>query len=191
MSFISDTMNNISMDKLLGAPLIAVSDTARALAKTTLSFIYQIGLDKDDSTGIVSVKNVSFRYAADYDASNNPIMCDLHIPILTIIHIPYLAITELQMNFTFEMSETLKASDSFQADAAAAMTAMGAVVGPGFAVAGGVSAGGSIGTASEKSRESNQSATYDISIKAEDLGYPEGLSRVIDLLEVSIKAIKK
>jgi hypothetical protein len=203
-----DQFKGLPMGDLIGGPLMAACDAQVRLANATATFIQQIGfrpktvadmVKMSDPTNPVpfsaadmDVRTVAFRFTrpaanqtgTDGKPSSTILTEDvaLEVPLLAIVKIPSLAITTVDITFDMEVknsertSETEDKKGSFSADASVGW-------GP-FSLK--VHVEGSVATHKENTRQTDQSAKYHVEVKAEDKGMPEGLARVLDMMNTAI-----
>jgi Protein of unknown function (DUF2589) len=145
---------------------------------------------KDPKDSVGDVRNVLFRFDRPATSANqitpgSPIpveTVDLQVPLLTVVKIPSLAINTVDITFDMEVKNSETDKSSF--DAAAQMSAEAQVGWGPFSVK--VNITGSVSSHKENTRQSDQSAKYHVEVRAEDKGMPEGLARVLDIVQSSI-----
>ena len=95
-----------------------------------------------------------------------------YAPLLAIVPIPNLAVEEVDIGFQMEVTSARKDSgDSSE------------VEGQGVQICGQVS------SQAANTRETNQSAKYQIQVKARKQENPEGLSRILDLMAQAVQGL--
>jgi hypothetical protein len=99
--------------------------------------------------------------------------------LLAIVKVPNLNVDKVDI--TFDMEVKSSTSDSESSDKQLAVDAE-AKVGWGFFSAT-VKVHGSVSSHQEHTRTSDNSAKYHVEVHASDSGMPEGLSRVLDILQ--------
>jgi len=198
-----DQFRGLPMGDLIGGPLMAACDAQVRLANATAAFIQQIGFKPidnkikmgevgfDPDPNKMEVRTVQFKFtrpAANQikdDKTSPTILTEdvsLEVPLLAIVKIPSLAITTVDITFDMEVKNSERSTESedqkgsFSADASIGW-------GP-FSLR--VHVEGSVATHKENTRESDQSAKYHVEVKAEDKGMPEGLARVLDMMNSAI-----
>jgi hypothetical protein len=203
-----DQFRGLPMGDLIGGPLMAACDAQVRLANATATFIQQIGfMPKTDvqmkaladgsqpfKADDMAVRTVSFRFnrpaavQPDRDpADKSPQVIatetvELEVPLLAIVKIPALAINTVDITFDMEVKNSERTSESedkkgsFSADASVGW-------GP-FSLR--VHVEGSVATHKENTRQTDQSARYHVEVRAEDKGMPEGLARVLDMMNTAI-----
>ncbi|MBS0254539.1 MAG: DUF2589 domain-containing protein [Proteobacteria bacterium] len=195
-----DQFRGLPMGDLIGGPLMAAADAQVRLANTTAQFIQQVGFMPGKNTqpnpdGSVSydpktfdVRTVDFKFerpAGPADPKTGIVPTEtvsLEVPMLAIVKIPSLAIDTVDIIFDMEVknSESSKESEDtkggFSADASVGW-------GP-FSLK--VHVEGSVATHKENTRSTDQSAKYHVEVHAADKGMPEGLARVLDMMNQAI-----
>ena len=94
------------------------------------------------------------------------------------------------VDITFDMEVKNSETDKSSLDATASMTAEAKVGWGPFSLK--VNLSGSVSSHKENTRTSDQSAKYHVEVHAADNGMPEGLARVLDIIQSSVapKAIE-
>ena len=180
----SDQFGGLPMDQLIGGPLKAACNAQTLLAKASSDFIKDVGLN-DDGKGNMNARTVDFSFtkptqAADGTTSMQKV--DLQVPLLAIINTPSLSIKEAEVRFTMEVKSST--SSKTTSDSKADLTAH-AKYNAGFFSCD-VTIHGSVANHSENARSSDNSAKYDVKVVARDDGPPEGLMKVLDMLNDAI-----
>jgi hypothetical protein len=188
---ITNQFTGLPMDSLLGAPLLAACDAQLKLANATATFINTVGFEDSDKS---KIRTIDFKYQnktpqydeegkiTGYETSNMVIQT----PLLTIVKIPSLSITDL--NITFDMEVKTSQEEKSSDDKSASLDAE-ASFGFGCFKAK-VNVKGSISSHKENSRKTDTSAKYHVELQAKDGGMPEGLSRVLDIMQNAIAPVK-
>lgn len=189
---ISDQFKGLPMDSLIGGPLTAACDAQLKLANATADFIKVIGFEgpKLDKTRTALFK---FKRPVDLPASGPPAPgmtptnigeeeVELEVPLLAIVKIPNLSISTVDVVFDMEVKSSFSSTEKTEAEASMAADV---TVGWGFVKAK-VHIQGKVATHKENTRSSDNSAKYHVEVHAQDTGMPEGLARVLDILQTSI-----
>ncbi len=197
----ADQFRGLPMGDLIGGPLMAAADAQVRLANSTANFIQQIGFMPGPNTqpaqdGTVAydpatfqVRTAAFKFSRPApgatpaaDGSIATEVVELDVPLLAIVKIPSLAIDTVDITFDMEVKntetskETENKTGSFSADASVGW-------GP-FSLK--VHVEGSVSTAKENTRSTDQSAKYHVEVHASDKGMPEGLARVLDIMNSAV-----
>lgn len=185
----SDQYKGLPMGDLIGGPLTAACEAQVKLAQATADFIKVIGFlppaSATDPNGVGDTRVAAFRFKRPVD---NPAgegiaeeEVEIEVPLLAIVKVPNLSITKVDITFDMDVKSSFSAteSDDKKADLSASMS-----VGWGVFSAK-VSVTGSVATHKENTRSSDNSAKYHVAVHAEDNGMPEGLARVMDILQTA------
>lgn len=180
----SDQFGGLPMDQLIGGPLKAACTAQTLLAKASSDFIKDVGLNPGTS-GNMTARTVDFSFnkpvqGADGTASMEKV--DLQVPLLAIINTPSLSVKEAEVRFTMEVKSST--SSKTTSDSKADLTAHAKYNAGLFSCD--VTIHGSVANHSENSRKSDNSAKYDVKVLARDDGPPEGLMKVLDMLNDAI-----
>ncbi|TRX54908.1 DUF2589 domain-containing protein [Fulvivirga sp. M361] len=177
------------MESLIGGPLKAACDANILMAQATSSFIKDVGfLPERDAEGNIlpgAPRMVDFSFEKPgTDADGNPAidLVKLKVPILAIVPIPNLQVNNVDVTFDMEVKSSTSSKDSSSKEASLEASATFGF-GP---VSGSVSISGSVSSSSENTRSSDSSAKYHVEINAANFGLPEGLSRVLDMMNQAV-----
>ena len=180
----SDQFGGLPMDQLIGGPLKAACSAQTLLAKASSDFIKDVGLN-DDGKGNLSARTVDFGFNKPVQAADGTTTMekvDLQVPLLAIINTPSLSVKEAEVRFTMEVKSST--SSKTTSDTKAELTAHAKYNAGLFSCD--VTVHGSVANHSENSRKSDNSAKYDVKVVARDDGPPEGLMKVLDMLNDAI-----
>ena len=180
----SDQFGGLPMDQLIGGPLAAACNSQVQLAKATADFIQTVGLETD-ANGLMKARTVDFTYSKpvnDGAGGYTEVTNQLDVPILAILNTPSLAVKEVEVEFTMEVKSST--SSKTTSDSKADLTAKAKYNAGLFSCE--VTVHGSVANHSENSRKSDNSAKYDVKVVARDDGPPEGLMKVLDMLNDAI-----
>lgn len=183
----------LPMGDLIGGPLTAACDAQVKLAYATANFIKYVGFMPPSSTdpnGVGETRLAKFQFTRPAanpsnlaDAAPYEETVSLDVPLLAIVKIPSLSITKVDITFDMEVKSSFaskETNDSSAKFAADAKLGWGA-----FSL--NVHVEGSVATHKENTRSSDNSAKYHVQVLAEDGGMPEGLGRVLDILQTAIQ----
>jgi len=189
----SDQFKGLPMQDLIGGPLNAACEAQLKLANATADFIKVVGFNapsdqKDPYSG--GTRTALFRFKRPVD---NPTATpgdpgsileeevELCVPLLAMVKVPNLSITTVDITFDMEVKSSFSSME--KEDKSGSLKAE-ASIGWGIFKAK-ASIQGSVATHQENTRKSDNSAKYHVSVHAEDNGMPEGLARVMDILQSS------
>jgi hypothetical protein len=189
----SSQFKGLPMGDLIGGPLNAACEAQIRLANATADFIQKIGFRQPKSdTDPWLPRTVMFKFdrpaqvpslpaPAPGDLANAIETVDIEVPMLAIIRIPNLGID--RVDITFDMEVKSSTSDTSKSDQQASLDAE-AKIGWGMFSAT-VKIHGSVSSHQEHTRTSDNSAKYHVEVHASDRGTPEGLARVLDILQTA------
>lgn len=194
----ADQFQGLPMSDLIGAPLRAACDAQVMLANATATFIKVVGFEPPPTppppagggttdpnlTGATRTAKFSFtRPKVSGDPKNTETeKVELDVPLLAIVNVPSLLVKRVDVTFDMEVKSSYKEAETND------MVAKGSADvrfgwGPFSAK---VHIEGSVSSHKEKTRESDNSAKYHVEVHAEDTGVPEGLARVLDILNSAV-----
>ncbi|WP_298507723.1 DUF2589 domain-containing protein [uncultured Kordia sp.] len=167
---------SINFSAMLGKPLTAVIDAQAAAALSTVDFINEVGLN-DDGT----VKTVSFDYLKDVGGTVS--LVKLTTPLLTIVPIPFLRVADTTIDFNAKISSVTKVETtaSHKLDLSAELSLRWAFGRFNF------KGSYSYQKKTSYSDEAKRSYSMNVKIHAVQDEMPAGMSRVLDMLEESIR----
>lgn len=195
----SDQFGGLDMSSLIGGPLKATCDAQAMLAKSTADFINntcmtEITSDSNDSNKkVVTARTVNFSFKRPINDENSkdgtPKMedVDLTVPLLAIVKVPALAIDSVDISFDMEVKSSESSKEEEQTSGELSGSA-GLKIGP-FHMD--VNIKGSISSHKENTRSSDKSAKYHVEVHASQGDLPEGLSRVLDIVNSAIAPITR
>lgn len=188
---ISDSFKGLPMADLIGGPLQAACNAQVQLAQATANFIDSVGMTSvigadGKPTGERKAKTVDFSFTRPTQNETTGVVTeekvDLSVPLLALINTPSLAIQEV--NVIFDMEVKSSTSEKESTDSAATLDAEAKMGWGAFSAT--VKIHGSVASHKENQRTSDNSAKYHVEVKAASSGTPEGLSRVLDMLQSAI-----
>lgn len=183
---ITEQFQGLPMGDLVGAPLIAACDAQVRLAQATAAFIHNVGFEEtkaDDGTKTTTTRTASFNFTRPVkndDGTWSDQAVDMKVPILAIVRVPTLAVQSVDI--TFDMEVKASTQDKSSTDASATVNASWS----GFGAK--VSVQGAVASHKENTRSTDHSAKYHVNVQARDAGMPEGLARVMDILQTAVVA---
>ncbi len=188
MAGIADQFKGLPMSDLIGQPLLAAAKAQGKLSTHTQQFINDVGLSEPTSSGgAVSARSVDFGFKAPVtksDGSTELVDDKLSVPLLSILNVPNLSVKKATVDFTMEVKSSSVETDSTATNANVSTdVSYSAWYSP---VSVEMKASVSTQSKSESTRKTDNSAKYDVHVEARDDGPPEGLMKVLDILNASI-----
>lgn len=181
----SQQFGSLPMESLIGGPLQAAAKANGQLVAANAKFIRDIGFKSDGNGSPTEANMVDFEFekqVVQADGSIVPESVKVRVPMLAIVPLPALKLKDVEVNFTMSVNSSMEDASSRDGEA-------------GFAGEGGVNYGifsvhvkvhGKASSHSSSTRKSDNSAKYDVRVSATDDGIPEGLARVLDMMNDAI-----
>lgn len=184
-----DQFKGLPMADLIGGPLQAACDSQVKLAGATADFIAKVGFMPDsDGQPFGDPRMARFQFTKMIQHDNGtvtPYLSEINVPILAIVKVPCLSVKRVDITFDMEVKSSFSEKSSTDASASAEAEASFGFGGFG----GSVKISGSVSSHKENARSSDNSAKYHVAVLAEDEGIPEGLARVLDILQAATEPI--
>lgn len=179
---ISDQFQGLPMNTLIGAPLSAACHSQISLARATSDFINTVGFEETEN-GKRKLREVEFGFTKSEhkpDGTIVPANYMLRVPFISIVSVPTLQIDDVDITFDMEVKSSFaEVSDNQKSGSTS-------VKGNWFVKA---KVEGAVSSSKETTRTSDNSAKYHVHVSAKQAGTPEGLSRVLDILQQSVEPI--
>lgn len=183
---IANQFSGLDMAALIGGPLQAACDAQTMLARSTLNFIEEVGLEAPDANGVRKVRtaNFSFDRAADQtgDGKTASEKVEMNVPLLAIVNVPALSIDIVDVTFDMEVKSSTSSESSSDKNGELEANA-GLKIGP-FSM--NVKIKGSIACHEKNTRSSDNSAKYHVQVHASQQKTPEGLMRMLDIISSAV-----
>lgn len=183
---IANQFSGLDMAALIGGPLKAACDAQTMLARSTLNFIEEVGLEAPDANGVRKVRtaNFSFDRAADQTGDGKPASekVEMNVPLLAIVNVPALSIDVVDVTFDMEVKSSTSSESSSDKNGELEANA-GLKIGP-FSM--NVKIKGSIACHEKNTRSSDNSAKYHVQVHASQQKTPEGLMRMLDIISSAV-----
>jgi len=204
----------LPLEYMLSSPLTAVIKAQALAAQTTIDFIEKVGLEEDSTTGELSLRTAQFSFEQPVPDPANPgavVVQDtvLTVPLLSLAPIPFIRVADLNVSFEFKIRDVSSNQSKFEITGKTGFestTTTSGKLGFGGGVIGflgGASGSGSVeqktnvtasvsATYQSSNRQmTDRSATFKMTMNAVQDALPEGLSRVLTILNDSINSQKK
>lgn len=191
----SDQFKGLPMDSLIGGPLTAACDAQVRLANATADFIKFVGFEPPEGNQKLIPRVTQFKFTRPVEEPTplnqggktkgfkiSQEEVELEVPLLALVRVPNLSITTVDVDFDMEVKSSFTSTEKSEAELEASADV---TIGWGFLKAK-VHIQGKVSSHKENTRASDNSAKYHVAVHAEDRGMPEGLARVMDILQTSI-----
>lgn len=166
---LTDNFKGLPMSDLISAPLNATADSQIALAGTTTRFIKSL-LHEDTKKPMT----VDFSHTV----GGKEVM--VSAPLLAIVNIPSLAVKNCVIDFNMEVKSATKDTSSKSVDVNTEINYKS------FWSPVSAKINATVSSKNNSERSTDNSAKYTVHVEAIDNGPPEGLSRMLDILQSSI-----
>lgn len=181
MSEIGNMMSGLPMSELIGAPLLSVVSAQRDLAQVMIDYVTTVGLEGPDSPNARLLKFSIDRPVLKGDELTSSNMT-IQAPVLGILPVPQLLADLVNIDFQMEVSTATSSKSNTSAEVSA--SASGGFFGQKYSVSGKVT------TAKENTRNTNQSAKYQVHVEAKQQPQTECLARLLDILATCTEPLK-
>lgn len=197
----------LPLEYMLSAPMQGAIKSQALAAQTTVDFIEKVGLE-EDALGNLKVRNVAFEYSKQVTNPDDPAATPaiethvLTVPMLSVVPVPYIRIDHLNVDFEFRVKETIASTAKREVTAGGGgtttvdtTTKLGGgffsfLGGPSATIKANVTSRWNVSATYKSSTAQTQerSARISIQMKAVQDTMPEGLSRVLTILNDSISS---
>jgi len=204
----------LPLEYMLGTPMTAVIKAQALAAQTTINFIEKIGLEEDSITGDLALRTAVFSFIQPVPDPANPEAvieqaAKLTVPLLSLAPIPFIRVSDLNVSFEFKIRDVTSNQSKFEITGKTGFENTTTVEGKtGFGggvigFLGGASASGSVESKtnvtasvsatyqSSNRQTTDRSATFKMTMNAVQDALPEGLARVLTILNDTINSTKK
>jgi hypothetical protein len=206
----------LPLEYMLGAPMTATIKAQALAAQTTIDFIEKIGLELTDPTdpdSELKLRTAEFSYIQPLPDQANPGQIVeqeslLRVPLLSMTPIPFIRVSDLNVSFEFKIRDVSSNQSKFEITGKTAFentttTSVKTGFGGGLiGFLGGASANGSVESKTDVSASvsatyqssnrqmTDRSATFKMTLNAVQDALPEGLSRLLTILNDTINSQK-
>ena len=179
---VSQQFKGLPIEDLIATPLIASARAQGKLAGVTTDFIQSVGMEQDGDN--MKARTVDFNFKRPVNHSDGTMSQEesaLSVPMLSIVNVPNLSVTKVNVDFNMEVksSKVETKEKEVSATVKASYKSWYSPVSASFS--------GSVSSKDSSTRKTDNSAKYAINVQAEDRGAPEGLLKVLDMLNSSIQ----
>jgi len=166
-------LQNIPFERMIGGPLQAAVEAQALAAQSTIEFIEKVGFDRGVDPASTELRNVTFTYAKQDEGTEENF--SLTVPLLAIVPIPFIRIDEINIEFNAKLNDSVQTDDSTNTSLNVGVRGGGRRFGfrAGFS------------RTRKSSTSTNFEAEYNMNIKvrAGASTMPEGMAKILDILE--------
>jgi hypothetical protein len=176
---VQQALQGVPMAALISAPLEAAAEAQRNLSQATVDYMLRLGVDEGSSR---EARMLEFSVKQPVETSDGIVMNELSVqaPLLALAPIPSLAVEEVVIDFQMEVT----ASESLQEKTEVRLSEDSS--GSSTSEPSRVAVSGKVSSSAAQTRETNQSAKYQIHVSAKRQEPTEAMSRLLDILAASV-----
>lgn len=181
-------LTGVPIDYLIATPLMSCARANHALATVMCEFIDDIGFEKGGSSTSEQRKTrlIKFNLKRPLKDNNTGEMktyqMDVEAPLLALVPLPALLIDTVNIDLTVEISQKMNQTNK-------SSTGGNLQVGSAWAW-GHASFTGNFAISEDRTRETNQTAKYNVKVLARQQPLPEGMSKLMDVFASSIEPLE-
>lgn len=169
------------MSSYIGAPLQAVVESSIMSVKSTVDFIEDVGT-KTAEDGKIVPRNIPFVYTrVGYDPKNEESYTEkvcIEVPLLSLVKVPNIEIRKIDYSFSLEVkSVSTSSSPDHTIKKTGKPQALKAPIPKLYGV---------MSPVHEQARRTDKSTKMQVNIQAEKAETPEGMARIMDLMNQAI-----
>lgn len=177
----TNQFKGLPMESFIVGPLQAACTANAFMAQATADFIREVGFTRTTDGKAHAPRMVDFSFerpGMDEEGQAVIDLINIQVPMLAIVPIPALQVHDVHVVFDMEVKNTIshqtKGKESTSLDG---QSGLGAAF-----FKSNVQISGAVATTRENTRATDQSAKYHIEVNARNMGVPEGLARVLDMM---------
>ncbi len=165
----------ITIEELVAAPLVAVSDSQKRLAQSAFEFMQEIGFNEEGKT-----RMVEFNLQRPIEGSTTPQDITVQAPFIGLVPLPNLLIDDVQVDFQMEVTATETSTEKSSTEGTSSANCFGGCS---------VNVGGKVSSSRENTRSTNQTARYQVDESARQQRQTEGLSKLKDIMASCVEPL--
>ena len=175
-SKVVEAFKGLPMAELIGAPLTAVCDAQLKLAEASYVYINRVGFEEDQKT--TRLVKFNLERPAETPEGYVKVNTEVQAPLLGLVPIPSLLIEDVVVEFQMEVSSTTASKNTISADASTSVDGGYRSL---FSKVS-VKVEGKLSSSRENTRNTNQTAKYQVRVNARQQRPTEGLARLMDIM---------
>ncbi|GHT84924.1 alpha-amylase [Spirochaetia bacterium] len=176
----------LPMEELIGAPLTAVCESQKKLAVAQYEFITNLAFEDGKEGGKTRMINFDLTRPVETPTGIDTVKTPVQAPFIGLVPIPSLLIEDVNIDFQMEVSAAEASKEKTAGEISTSMEASGGL----FVWKAKVSVQGKVSSSKENTRSTNQTAKYQVHVKARQQPQTEGLSRLMDIMAQCVGPIK-
>lgn len=179
-------LGNIPYSKILGAPLTAAVEANAEASETAAAFIQDVGFTETDSFGSFNAQRepvyVNFHYkkqATNEQGTVETQEFEMKIPLLLLLHVPYFEVDNVTVDFNVSLNSThMRQVEEDGGGGGSVGGLVGGIIG--------FNVGASYQKTDKRQQKIERSYDQSVHIEAGSIESPQGVTRLLDVLEQTI-----
>ena len=182
---IADQFRGLPIEDLIVSPIVGMAKGQAKLNEVTWRYISEVAFEKKGDANVARSLDVEMqRVFTDGDTGIQELKTVYSkVPMLPLVPLPSLAITSADINFTMEVKTSDMSKESNDSQTAYEVTAGGKWWGMSF----NAKVSGSVSAHKENTRQTDNSAKYEVKVHAEQLPPTEGMLKLSDFLTAMLE----
>ena len=177
VTFSPSEFEQVPLDYVITAPLMATINAHKLAAGTTLEYIKTLADDKNSQTFTQKVSMTNPADGKTVESSRT-----IKVPALALTKVPNLSFDSMSVDFEYAISQVYNENKKTDANASLDFSL------PGFLkVFGNIGFKGGVTTSKSVENTINKSGTLKVKVHLSENDYPEGLRKVIDWLTQGVE----
>ncbi len=173
---VADKFRGLPMRDLIGAPLLAAAEAQQNLASVAWDFYQKIAFEKEGKTRTLSF---TVNRPVEQGGQLEMVPQKIEAPFIGLVPIPSLLIDQIDIDFQMEVTDTNVDKSSSSAEASTKVSGGWWITKAEFS--------GKVASSRENTRTTNQTAKYQVHVKASQQPQTEGLSKLMDIMASCIE----
>lgn len=183
MADLGRSFETLPIGQLICTPILAVAQGQAELCRVYLNHLFSLAfIDGDPEKGVNVIKFNLNRQIVDENGDSKVQTIEVEAPIIALVPVPAFAMSDATVRFTMEIKEVETNKSGVNTEHS---------YGAGFSFWGySANIKGKVTTESENTRQSDQSAKYDIFARAGQLPAAEGMAKLSSIFASVIEPIE-
>jgi hypothetical protein len=185
MGNIADNFKGLPIEDLIVSPLVGMAKGQAKLNDITWKYIKEVAFDEKGNTNAIDVNILRYVKPSDGGTPEAQTL-KAKVPMLPLVPLPALAIKTADIEFSMEVQQSEKSEDDHSTEVDSSVNASYKSFW-GLKVSASVS--GKVSSKSTNTRNTDNSAKYDVKVHAEQLPPTEGMLKLSDALNMMLDPV--
>ena len=181
MSEVASTFSSLPIRELIANPFVAACESQTLLVNEYISYVERLAYEDDALTTRILTLDLERPTTDSQTGAINTQSVQVNAPLLALVPIPSLMITTVSVKFNMSVSTSESTTSTSESERNLSLS------GSFFGIR--ASFSGSVKSSEERTRSSDQSATYEVHVEATQQEPVEGMSKLMDILSSTITPI--